>query len=127
MKNGTRERSYIRSLCDAPAPYFPGPHVLRGIASFLLALPIVYLTMAAADGEHIPTALVYVLSPGFIMGLHWMSTASGFFDALARFGEVAIPVNVIYWSSLLFGLFSLIERRKSRAERGSPPPGGPQT
>jgi hypothetical protein len=121
MKTGpTEERSSIQSLYGQE-PYIPGPYVLRGIASVLVALPIVYVTMAAADGGHIPTVLVYVLSPGFIMGMRWMSTASGFLDALRRFGEVAFPVNVVYWSSLLFGLFSLIERRKSQAKEGSQP------
>jgi hypothetical protein len=60
-------------------------------------------------------SLAYVLSPGFILGMPTMSPASGFSDALGQFGRIAIPVNLIYWSLLLFGLFSLRARRQKRS------------
>jgi hypothetical protein len=94
--------SYIRLLCGDPNPY-----VWRAIGSLLLALPIVYCTMAMADGEHLPKSMVYVLSPGFVIGLRAMKQGGDFLDALGRFGRTAIPLNMIYWSSILFGVFSL--------------------
>jgi hypothetical protein len=72
--------------------------------------------MAMSDGGYIPKPLVYVVSPGFVIGLRAMGRASGFLDAIGNFGMTAIPVNVIYWSSILFGILSLRARSKESAE-----------
>jgi|SRR5579862_8412964 len=108
----TAEPSYIRSLCGDPEPYKTGPYVLRAFTSVLLALPIVYLTMAAADKGHLPMALIYVLSPGFIIEMRMMFPTFSVIDVLRPF-EVAILLNMAYWSSLLFELLSMIGSRKS--------------
>jgi hypothetical protein len=97
-----RDRNLIRLLCGNPNSY-----VWRAVGSFLLALPIVYITMAVSDGNHLPKALIYAVSPGIAIGLRAMMQSDGFLDALGKFGMVAIPINVIYWSSILFGIFSL--------------------
>ena len=90
----------------------PNPYVWRAVGSFLLAIPITWCTMAMADGGHLPKLLVYLLSPGFVIGLRAMNQASGFLDALGRFGRTALPLNTIYWSSILFGFFSLRAKTK---------------
>jgi hypothetical protein len=103
----TSNVSYIRLLCGDPNPY-----IWRAIGSLLVALPIVYCTMAMADGEHLSKFLVYVLSPRFVIGLRAIKQDSNFLDALGIFGMTAIPLNMIYWSSILFGIFSLRSRVK---------------
>jgi hypothetical protein len=100
--NNAGDRNLVRLLCGAPNPY-----VRRAVGSFLLALPIVYITMAMTDGEYLPKALIYALSPGIVIGLRAMRQADGFLDSLGKFGMMAIPINMIYWSSILFGIFSL--------------------
>jgi hypothetical protein len=103
-----RNENYTRSLCGAPNPY-----IWRVVGSILLALPIVYVTMAMADGGYFSKPALYLLSPGFVLGLRAMKHANGFFDALGTFGRTAIPVNLIYWSSILFGGFCLRARGKT--------------
>ena len=93
LKARTRDGQYIRSLCGEPKSH---PYLWRSMGAFLLSVPVVYFTMALADGEHLPKFLVYALSPGYILGLWAMKYASGFSDGLRIFGETAFPNNLLY-------------------------------
>ena len=91
------------------------PYVWRAIGSLLLALPIAFLMIGIADGAHLLTPLLYLLSPGYVLGLRAMDHARGSvgLEPLGIFGRTAISANLIYWSSILFGFFSLRARAKN--------------
>jgi hypothetical protein len=67
-----------------------------------LTLMLTFGSIAIADHETTPQLLRYILSPGFVLGLRFM-TGRGFLDALGSFGRIVFTINMIY-----FGLISFL-------------------
>ena len=69
---------------------------------------------------HVPICLRYLLSPGSELGHLAMEHANGFLDSIGRFAWTTLSVNLIYGSSILFGLLSLPAKyRISTKDKGS--------
>ncbi|MGA7560377.1 MAG: hypothetical protein WBV60_10020 [Terriglobales bacterium] len=66
-----------------------------------LTLMLTFASIAIADHETTPQLLRYVISPGFVLGLRYM-TGRGFFDALGSFERIAFTVNIIYFGLITF-------------------------
>ena len=65
-----------------------------------------------ADKGHLPGSLVFLLSPGYVLGLLATQHVNNFGEALNESMLMWLSVDLIYWSSILFGLFSLRARGK---------------
>jgi hypothetical protein len=72
------------------------------LISSLLALLLTFLSLAIADHVGTPEIVRWVFSPGYVLGLRFMS-GGGFLERLGSFGRIAVAINVIY-----FGLISFV-------------------
>jgi len=109
-----RHENYTRSLYGKPSP-----HIRRAVGSLILALPMAGLMIGLADKGHLPGRSIYLLSPGYVLGILASQQARSFGESLQEFGITALSVNLIYWSLILFGLFSLLARARVRATKSS--------
>ncbi|MDE3110405.1 MAG: hypothetical protein KGL02_10755 [Acidobacteriota bacterium] len=88
---------------------------IRIVASLLIAAPLAVLSLAVADVGGMPSAMRYVVSPGFIFGLQappsgsWIGDIS---DAL----RIAIAGNELYYAILIFLVLTWLGRKKRHAE-----------
>jgi hypothetical protein len=60
-----------------------------------------------ADKGNFPAPLSFLLSPGYLVGLFATRHVSNFGEALNESMLIWLLVNLVYWSSILFGLLSL--------------------
>lgn len=87
----------------------------RLILSALLAAPLAVASLAIVNVAGLPAAARYIVSPGFVFGMHaapsgsWIGDIS---DAL----RLAIAGNEVYYAVLIFVLLSLIGRGRRSAE-----------
>ena len=72
--------------------------------------------MGVADKVHIPRVLTFLLSPGDSLGSLATKDVTSFSDSFEESTLIAISLNLIYWSIILFGFFSLRARSKNRTE-----------
>src|ERR1035437_4125968 len=101
----------IQFLCRYPYPRF-----WRAVGSLLLAFPLACFMIGLADKTQLPEPLMYFLSPGYVIGSlatdHPMSLGA----ALEVSGWISLSVNLVYWSSIFFGLLSLRARSRDCTE-----------
>jgi hypothetical protein len=76
----------------------------------LLAFPVTFLVGGIADKGHLPGPLVFLLSPGYVLGSLATAHVNSFSKALNEFMLIELSVDLFFWSSVLFGLFSLRSR-----------------
>jgi hypothetical protein len=88
------------------------PRFRRAIASLLVAFPIACFAIALADKPNFLGHLVYLVSPGYPLGSLATEHVSNFGNALSEDMSISLSVNEIYWSGILFGIFSLLAKSK---------------
>ena len=99
---GAGNTSLIRALCGEPSPRF-----WRAVGSLLLAFPITLFVGIIADKGHLPGPVSFLLSPGYVVGLLATQNVSDFGKSLSESMLIWFSVDLVYWSSILFGLLSL--------------------
>lgn len=90
------------------------PRFVRAGLSLFLACCVALLMEGIADKGNLPRAIIVLVSPGYVLGSFLSLRVHSFGAALQVMGYTSLSVDLIYWSSIFFGLFSLINRmRKS--------------
>ena len=79
----------------------------RLMATAVLALPVAAGALGWADHSHI-TPLIWLFSPGLPIALHVSVPASGFLDAVAKVGMLALLIDFAYYTALIFAGLSWI-------------------
>ena len=69
----------------------------------LIALPL----EGIADKGHLPGFIVLMLAPGYVIGSFISMQVHSFGEALQIMGYTSLSVDLIYRSSIFFGLFSV--------------------
>jgi len=87
--------------------------VRTGVSVFFACLMTLPLE-GIADKGHLPSSVVLVLAPGYMLGSFISVQIHSFSAALEVFGYTSLSVDLIYWSSICFGLLSLLARTKER-------------
>ncbi|MGD1107391.1 MAG: hypothetical protein ABR865_10115 [Terracidiphilus sp.] len=62
--------------------------------------------MSIADNANVPQPIADLISPGTAFDLLATAHVHGFARSLNEFGAIALSADLIYWSLILFWLFS---------------------
>lgn len=90
------------------------PRVVRNGLSLFFACLITLPLEGIADKGHLPGFIVLMLAPGYVIGSFISMQVHSFGEALQIMGYTSLSVDLIYWSSIFFGLFSVWARTRER-------------